>query len=476
MNQYKKSVSQLNRWFGERIVPQMVLMFNNGKFKDDYKIFESREYYRNIFNHIATTLETNDFIDNMRIERGTWSQRPSWRIFSLTLPNSSKVGESAVIGIIVDLSIMKASAFCMEISFADYIIGEWAEHKHFNYGDVSSRPKFFSKIISLSEDNFNDIRTRNTGNNSFSETVTKSIKKRKRCLFTRFNRKLSIWCYLAIGGLLVVATIWLINRHDADVSKKPVVVGNSSDNLYKEDNTYKEKENEDRLDERNEELVLSNEFVDDDEDLTGEIFKYYPEDGTIRTSSGKIVSEGFTQNTQRPKPIKNIYKNTTIDDSNEYEGVSITHFANGEYPYLNWYGRGKFDKQSLSSLSISNQSSTDAVVLLIDTSGTVIRNVFVRHKSVYTLRHIPACSCIIKVMCGNDWYAGKNNGPGNPSGGFIKNVVYSVSQWSDAFDFIPKSDTDGIIYPTYEITLHAVPNGNFQTKKSNKNEFFKNEF
>ncbi len=30
-------------------------------------------------------------------------------------------------------------------------------------------------------------------------------------------------------------------------------------------------------------------------------------------------------------------------------------------------------------------------------------------------------------------------------------------------------------YPTYEITLHSVSNGNFQTKSSNKNEFFNNK-
>lgn len=112
--------------------------------------------------------------------------------------------------------------------------------------------------------------------------------------------------------------------------------------------------------------------------------------------------------------------------------------------------------------------------MLIDANGAVLRNVFVSHNSVYTARQIPASRCIIKGMYGNDWFSGKDNGPGYPKGGFTKNVSYSISKWSDAFDFIPVPVADGIDYPTYEITLHTVANGNFSTKSSSKNEFFNN--
>ena len=78
-------------------------------------------------------------------------------------------------------------------------------------------------------------------------------------------------------------------------------------------------------------------------------------------------------------------------------------------------------------------------------------------------------------MFGKDWYTGQDNGTGFPNGGFTKDISYTISKWSDAFDFIPQYVTEGIDYPTYEITLHSVSNGNFQTKSSNKNEFFNNK-
>ncbi|MBD5184666.1 MAG: hypothetical protein HDS97_07230 [Bacteroidales bacterium] len=76
-------------------------------------------------------------------------------------------------------------------------------------------------------------------------------------------------------------------------------------------------------------------------------------------------------------------------------------------------------------------------------------------------------------MQGNKWNTLKENGSGCPPGGFEENESYSASSWSDPFDYIPQYDEEGMIYPTYDITLHAVRNGNFQTKSSSANEFFK---
>ncbi len=209
-----------------------------------------------------------------------------------------------------------------------------------------------------------------------------------------------------------------------------------------------------------------------EDDIIGETYTYYPEDGSIRDSSGKIISKGTA--TYKSENGKKIHSQEVDINKSEYQNIQYEHFYTGEIPFYSVYGRGEFDKESLSYLRISNESSTDAVVLLCSENGNVLRNVFVRKNSEFTMKQIPAYRCIIKVMYGNNWYKEKDNGLNFPKGGFTSNVTYSVSKWSDAFDFNPKYSYEGVDYPTYELTLHKVLNGNFQTKQSNKNEFFNN--
>lgn len=154
-------------------------------------------------------------------------------------------------------------------------------------------------------------------------------------------------------------------------------------------------------------------------------------------------------------------------DSENYE---VTHFNTGDIPYLQYWGKGTFDMNSLSELSIVNYSPTDAVVLLKTLDGKVIRNNFVNSKSSFTMKHIPAYDCIIKVMFGNQWNSSKSNGEGYPPGGFMEHPSYMQS--SDIFDFNPIRLDNAIKYPTYSITLHKVENGNMQTEDIDKETFF----
>ena len=151
-----------------------------------------------------------------------------------------------------------------------------------------------------------------------------------------------------------------------------------------------------------------------------------------------------------------------------------TRFSTGDMPYGSYYGVGKFDGSSLSELKILNYSSSDAVVLLEDKYFGVIRNVFVREGHIYTMDRIPEGRCRIRVMYGNSWNAEKDNGPGLPKGGFMRNTSYSQSAWSDSFDFYSERTADGINYPTYSVTLHKVINGNMETESIDKDEFWRN--
>lgn len=147
-------------------------------------------------------------------------------------------------------------------------------------------------------------------------------------------------------------------------------------------------------------------------------------------------------------------------------------YKTGDCPYLGWYGKGKKDSGSLSELKILNYSSTEAVVLLESSYGSVIRHVYVKNNSTYTMKNIPEGRYRMKVMYGNSWNNEKDNGSGYPKGGFMKNVSFSKSKDDELFDFMFEKTYEGISYPTYSVTLHKVVNGNMQTESIDKDDFF----
>ena len=180
----------------------------------------------------------------------------------------------------------------------------------------------------------------------------------------------------------------------------------------------------------------------------------------------KILSAQFADNAStkkkqpasRPKPVE--------------PSFIETHFATGDAPFKDFFGRGEYDYNSLSELKIINYSSSDAVVLLEHSIKGIIRNVFVKKDFTYPIRNIPEGICIVKIMHGNSWNKEKDNGSGFPKGGFMKNVSFEKTKWSDPFDFTFEEDNDGISYPTYSITLHKVRNGNLQTERIDEESFW----
>lgn len=158
----------------------------------------------------------------------------------------------------------------------------------------------------------------------------------------------------------------------------------------------------------------------------------------------------------------------------EQEDVNYeeTFFVTGDIPYRSYFGRGVYDQSSLSELNIINHSSRDAVVLLEKVSGKVIRNVYIKKGDSFTMKNVPSSYCIVKVMYGNSWNSEKDNGPSFPKGGFMKNISFMQSQYSETFDFFPKEETYSTNFPTYSITLHTVKNGNMDTDPIDMEDFF----
>lgn len=160
---------------------------------------------------------------------------------------------------------------------------------------------------------------------------------------------------------------------------------------------------------------------------------------------------------------------SSSDNSYQEETFRTIVYNTGDRPYKSTYGKGNYDGESLNSLKIKNGSDTDAVVFLERLNGKKVRHVFIGKGDNFTMTQIPGGKYIIKVMQGNVWNADKDNGEGNPKGGFMYSCSMSKSESYDPFDYPYPSSGQ---YSQGEVTLYKVSNGNMQTESINENELF----
>ena len=153
----------------------------------------------------------------------------------------------------------------------------------------------------------------------------------------------------------------------------------------------------------------------------------------------------------------------------EPETFSTITYSTGDRPYLSTYGKGRYDYDTENSLLIRNGSSTDAVVFLERLNGKKIRHVYIRKGDRFNMTNIPGGQYIIKVMQGTDWNPDKDNGNGNPKGGFMYSCSISKSESYDPFDYPHPSSGR---YSQGEVTLYKVQNGNMHTEAINENDLF----
>ena len=195
----------------------------------------------------------------------------------------------------------------------------------------------------------------------------------------------------------------------------------------------------------------------------------------IYNSSSTHVQE--PQSTNSETPIKttedSVDTYSSYYDENSETNSTATYeeacYETGDRPYIDYYGKGKYDHRTKNSLRIENGSESDAVVFLESASGQKVRHVYIKRGEHFKMIQIPGGKYIIKVFQGNSWNNEKYNGDNAPYGGFMENVSMSKSDNTDTFDYpYPKSGR----YYEYEVTLYKVENGNFHTEDINTEEMF----
>jgi len=116
------------------------------------------------------------------------------------------------------------------------------------------------------------------------------------------------------------------------------------------------------------------------------------------------------------------------------------------------------------TLSISNQTSLDAVVRLYNRSTLeTVRWFFVKAHGSFTMKSIPEGNYNLAYSSGLDWVDSDDTFRWNPSyHEFQKTVTYSEQR-----------DASGIQYDDINVTLHPVMGGNVRTKPISRSEFLK---
>jgi len=149
---------------------------------------------------------------------------------------------------------------------------------------------------------------------------------------------------------------------------------------------------------------------------------------------------------------------------------------NGDSPYDNYFGKGKYDSKSLHSISFKNGNSTDAIVCLVKVStNKTIRNEYIRASTNFKMIEIPDGKYYLKVFFGNGWNSTLSIANTKIKGSFDHNISFSkYDSNSDLFNLIQYEQNDKIFYSEYNVTLYPVSNGNMESEEISSIEFFNN--
>lgn len=133
------------------IAPNIVKLYNSGT--ADWGIFEDRSYLDTVMSRLYGKKIT-PFVDASKIERVRLNSHEDLTIRITELPTNGEIGQSKYICYVCDTSAHKAECFTMEHSLnKKFMICNWEEDMHYNYGYVSDKQDFVKKCVSLFSDN-----------------------------------------------------------------------------------------------------------------------------------------------------------------------------------------------------------------------------------------------------------------------------------------------------------------------------------
>lgn len=140
-----KMVDLCNRVISRKIAPEVVRLVSCGKI--DTSTFENLEYFKKLIAQLFGK-KSDIFASQLKIERVLHSI-PGIYIRILLMPSEGEVGQSIMVAFVYG-DKTRCAAYSLEYSIGKQMaVCEWVEEKHFNYGFVSDKKHFVSKVIEI---------------------------------------------------------------------------------------------------------------------------------------------------------------------------------------------------------------------------------------------------------------------------------------------------------------------------------------
>lgn len=131
--------------------PNSVKMYNSRT--ADCRVFDDRSYLRIVMTKLIGK-KIAPFVEASKIERVRLNSHEDLTIRIIELPTNGEIGQSKYICYVCDTTAHKAEFFLMEHSLnKKFMICNWEEKMHYNYGYVSDKQDFVKKSVSLFSDN-----------------------------------------------------------------------------------------------------------------------------------------------------------------------------------------------------------------------------------------------------------------------------------------------------------------------------------
>ena len=152
----------------------------------------------------------------------------------------------------------------------------------------------------------------------------------------------------------------------------------------------------------------------------------------------------------------------------------FNQLQNGDSPYDNFFGEGKYDRRSFNMIRFINGEQSDAIIFLAKKQNDeVIRNEYIQAGTTHVMEHIPEGKYYMRMLTGVDWNPLKPANEGKVLGGFNRYYGSKIFDNSDnIFNMVQKDQGNYVEYSVYEITLFPIADGNMGATDVNHTQIF----
>lgn len=151
-NKERELFSFCNRAIAYKVAPNIAQLVAEGKLT--INIFENIKYFRYILTQMYGN-KVREYASQLKIER-VKLKNPIAEIRLLITPSSGEIGQTAMIAFVYGENL-NPKAYILEHSFnKQFVVCEWNNDKHFNYGIVPAKKDFIYKLLELSKEEINN--------------------------------------------------------------------------------------------------------------------------------------------------------------------------------------------------------------------------------------------------------------------------------------------------------------------------------